>query len=330
MLDPLLAEDYALREARRFGDELVRQGNLEGKRLEMRDDGVEIRREDIGSPVAAALILALNEELAGRYPEEGATHFRLDAEEVAAGRGAFLVARKRGEPLGCGAVRRIDEHTAEIKRMYVNPSARGQGIGRLLLKELEGEGRRLGARRIVLETGERLAEALAIYSRAGFSRIPAFGEYVGSPLSVCMGKELGEQSDQATPPNPTVAERRAERESMARAPVHFAHVSLAEALLKGPPPAGNLAVPVFTRGSLQVELYAPQGHDPQEPHDRDEAYLVARGNGLFFDGDGRHEVEAGSFVFVAAGRPHRFEAFSPDFAVWVFFYGPHGGEDNGE
>lgn len=113
---------------------------------------------------------------------------------------------------------------------------------------------------------------------------------------------------------------------MAGTPVRSAHVSLAEALLMGPPPAGNLAVPVFAHGSLEVELYTPKGRDPQKPHDRDEIYLVARGRGMFFDGARRHPVEAGSFLFVAAGQPHRFEEFSPDFAVWVFFYGPRGGE----
>lgn len=104
------------------------------------------------------------------------------------------------------------------------------------------------------------------------------------------------------------------------------HVSLAEALVKGPPPAGNLAVPIFTHGTLEVELYSPKGHDPQQPHTRDEVYVIARGRGVFFDGARRYPVEAGAFLFVAAGQPHRFEDFSTDFAVWVLFYGPQGGE----
>ena len=104
------------------------------------------------------------------------------------------------------------------------------------------------------------------------------------------------------------------------------HVSLAEALTKRPPPLGNLAVPIFAHGSLVVELYTPQGHDPQKPHSRDEIYFVARGSGLFFDGAKRHPVELGSFLFVPAGQQHRFENFSSDFAVWVAFYGPEGGE----
>jgi mannose-6-phosphate isomerase-like protein (cupin superfamily) len=106
------------------------------------------------------------------------------------------------------------------------------------------------------------------------------------------------------------------------------HVSLAEALSKGPPPPGNLAVPIFSRGTLVVEVYAPVDRDPQKPHTRDEVYFVTRGKGQFFDGERRHAVEAGSFLFVAAGQTHRFEDFSPDFTVWVVFYGPEGGELN--
>jgi mannose-6-phosphate isomerase-like protein (cupin superfamily) len=109
-------------------------------------------------------------------------------------------------------------------------------------------------------------------------------------------------------------------------PGQSVHVSLADALLRGPPPDGNLAVPIFARGSLEVELYTPRGRDPQERHQRDEVYLIAKGTGMFFNGVSRSPVEVGSFLFVAAGQLHRFEDFSDDFTVWVFFYGPVGGE----
>jgi mannose-6-phosphate isomerase-like protein (cupin superfamily) len=104
------------------------------------------------------------------------------------------------------------------------------------------------------------------------------------------------------------------------------HISLAEALTKGPPPPGNLAVPVFSHGTLSVELYTPKGLDPQKPHTRDEIYFVTRGEGWFFDGAGRKRIAPGSFIFVPAGQTHRFEDFSDDFTVWVAFYGPEGGE----
>ena len=154
---------------------------------------VELRRVDILSAVAEQLIGALNDELIARYPEPGANHFRLDPDEVAAGRGAFLVAYLSDAPVGCGAVRRIEGHVAEIKRMYVAPIARGRGVGRQILHALETEAKRLGATRLVLETGPRQPEAIALYTRAGFSPIPLFGEYLNSPhpeFSVCMAKDL--------------------------------------------------------------------------------------------------------------------------------------------
>jgi len=153
--------------------------------------GVELRRESLESPPACRLIAELNAELTERYPEAGATHFALDASEVAAGHGAFLVALIDGDAVGCGAVRRIEDGVAEVKRMYVRPAARGRGTGGAILAALEREARSLGARRLVLETGVRQPEALALYRRFGFAVIPPFGEYVDSPLSVCMAKDLG-------------------------------------------------------------------------------------------------------------------------------------------
>jgi GNAT superfamily N-acetyltransferase len=151
---------------------------------------LEIRRAEITSPIVQQLILALNAELEAMYPEEGANHFRLDADEVSDGRGAFLVAYRDGQAVGCGAVRRNDPQVAEIKRMYVAPESRGRGVARHVLTALEAEARQLGVSRLVLETGLRQVEALALYRRAGFVEIPLFGEYIDSPLSVCMEKNL--------------------------------------------------------------------------------------------------------------------------------------------
>jgi GNAT superfamily N-acetyltransferase len=151
---------------------------------------IEIRHEAITSSAATELILALNAELSVRYPEPGANHFRLDAADVAPGRGAFLVAYQNGRPLACGAIRLLTPETAEVKRMYVEPASRGLRVGRRMLDALEHEARKLGARELVLETGDRQPEAIALYSRAGFARIDAFGEYEHSPLSICMRKPI--------------------------------------------------------------------------------------------------------------------------------------------
>ena len=104
------------------------------------------------------------------------------------------------------------------------------------------------------------------------------------------------------------------------------HFDLTDALTKGPPPAGSLTVPIFSHGSLVLEFYTPHALDMQTPHGRDELYFVARGEALFFDGKQRYSVEPGACVFVPAGERHRFESISHDFAAWVVFYGPKGGE----
>lgn len=154
---------------------------------------VDVRREELHTPIAQQLILALNAELESRYPEEGANFFRLDPDEVVEGRGGFFVAYLAGEPVGCGAIRGVEPGVVEIKRMYVAPRARGQRVGRQILDTLTAEARRLGARRLLLETGPRQPEAIALYEHAGFTHIPHYGEYVHNPfpdLSVCMGKDL--------------------------------------------------------------------------------------------------------------------------------------------
>jgi putative acetyltransferase len=152
---------------------------------------ITIARAALTDDVSRALIRELNAELSGMYPEPGANHFGLDPDEVAPGRGAFLVVHVDGAPVGCGALRRIDNDTGELKRMYVAPAARGTGLGRRLVEALEAEARALGMRRLVLETGTRQLAAIALYRAVGFEPIPLYGEYLSSPeTSVCLGKEL--------------------------------------------------------------------------------------------------------------------------------------------
>ena len=83
----------------------------------------------------------------------------------------------------------------------------------------------------------------------------------------------------------------------------------------------------LTRGTLEVGLYAPEGTDPQQPHDQDECYVVLEGEGRFTMGDETVPFRPGDFFFVPAGVPHRFFDFDASFQAWVMFYGPKGGED---
>lgn len=79
-------------------------------------------------------------------------------------------------------------------------------------------------------------------------------------------------------------------------------------------------------GSMRVGLYAPRGIDSQSPHKQDELYIVISGTGEFLKSEQRFPFKAGDVLFVEAGVAHRFENFSDDFATWVVFWGPHGGE----
>ena len=90
--------------------------------------------------------------------------------------------------------------------------------------------------------------------------------------------------------------------------------------------SGNVFTTVFRHGTLAVELYKPEKVDHQQPHDRDEVYVVIAGTGTFRNGGKSWPFNPGDFLFVPAGVAHRFEDFTPDFSTWVFFYGPVGGE----
>ncbi len=100
----------------------------------------------------------------------------------------------------------------------------------------------------------------------------------------------------------------------------------ADGLALLPGPAGERFAVLLRHGSLVLELYAPRGHDSQQPHTRDELYVVLSGHGRFDDGGVVAPFAPGDAIFVPAHRPHRFIEFSSDFAAWVMFYGPAGGE----
>jgi mannose-6-phosphate isomerase-like protein (cupin superfamily) len=83
---------------------------------------------------------------------------------------------------------------------------------------------------------------------------------------------------------------------------------------------------LLENGSMELGYYKPIGVDDQSPHDQDEIYIVQTGRGTFVCGDQSIPFEPGDALFVAAGVDHRFTEFSDDFAAWVVFYGPRGGE----
>jgi len=103
-------------------------------------------------------------------------------------------------------------------------------------------------------------------------------------------------------------------------------ITVREGFDRLPDSAGQRFVKLFEHGTLEVEIYAPRDTDPQQPHRRDEVYVVASGTGSFFCDGERAPFGPGDFLFVPAGVEHRFENFTDDLVVWVIFYGPDGGE----
>ncbi len=109
-----------------------------------------------------------------------------------------------------------------------------------------------------------------------------------------------------------------------------ARLAVADALARLPGSEGKRFATIFQHGTLTVEIYAPRGFDPQEPHTRDEVYLVVQGCGEFVCGETRQKFSSSDVLFAAAGVEHRFENFTDDLAVWVIFYGSEGGETGGQ
>lgn len=149
---------------------------------------LHIQAEPPDSPVARALIAELDAVLEPLYPPKsrhGYSVEKLIQQEV-----AFFVAYLNGQPVGCGGVQLFGEEYAELKRMYVRPAFRGQGVGKRLLTHLQAYAYERGLRVLRLETGIFQTEAIGLYQRFGFRRIPPFGPYFEDPVSLCMEKRL--------------------------------------------------------------------------------------------------------------------------------------------
>jgi GNAT superfamily N-acetyltransferase len=152
---------------------------------------LEIRIEGYASPAATALIAEAMADLAERYGSEGdATP--VDPAQFDPPGGALLVGYLDGVPVASGAWRSNAEHpdAAEIKRMYVRPEARNRGVAMAMLRAVEESARRAGRTRAILETGTGQPEAIALYLKAGYTRIPDFGHYAGESGVRSFGRTL--------------------------------------------------------------------------------------------------------------------------------------------
>lgn len=145
---------------------------------------------------ARQLLRALDAELLSRYPSESV--YGLDPTELEGPRAIFLVARLGLQAVGCGGLRELNQTTAELKRMFVRPEYRGQGIARHLLGALERFAGQKGYHSIHLETGTRQPEALGLYESRGYRFIPCFGDYADDPFSLCLEKAVAAGNPEAS------------------------------------------------------------------------------------------------------------------------------------
>jgi GNAT superfamily N-acetyltransferase len=166
---------------------------------------ITLREVAYDDPVAVELVAALHADINERYAyamvdmtdEERAADdadylAEISPELVRPPLGTFLVAWIGDEPAGCGAVKPLDRprRVGEVKRMYTAPGARRRGVSRAVLQALEARAEGLGYEALQLETGTAQPEALALYERAGWHRIPGYGRYKDAPDSVCFAKVL--------------------------------------------------------------------------------------------------------------------------------------------
>lgn len=142
----------------------------------------------LDSKAALELIEELDSDLGSRYPEQWI--HGLHPEDVGDPDLVFVIVYLEDKPVGCGALRPLDAEATEVKRMYVKPGCRGSGYARKLLEYLESTARSSGFKLIRLETGTKQPEAIGLYESSGYHAVPAYGEYVGNPFSVCYEKRL--------------------------------------------------------------------------------------------------------------------------------------------
>ena len=147
-----------------------------------------VRALAYGDAVVRALEAELQQEYVERYG--GVDESPVDPAQFAPPHGVFLVGFAGAEPVASGGFRRHDDEVAEIKRMYVVEDRRGVGYARRLLAELERRAGEAGYVRVILETGLRQPEAVALYESSGYSPIPGFGFYAGLSASRSFGKQL--------------------------------------------------------------------------------------------------------------------------------------------
>lgn len=148
---------------------------------------ITFKRTDSNNEDFVEMVKQLDSDLAIRDGEDHAFYHQFNSISMIK---YAIVAYHENNPIGCGAIKAFNDTTMEVKRMYVSPKQRGKGIAKLILAELETWTRELGFSRCILETGINQPEALALYHKSGFVRIPNYGQYENVKSSFCFEKIL--------------------------------------------------------------------------------------------------------------------------------------------
>ena len=151
---------------------------------------ITIAKEDPRTPDASRLLSAFVDEVKKRYDSPPADVGIFNPELVSAPGSVFLIARRDGTAVGCGAIVPMDEYCVEVKRMFVARESRGLGIATMILEELERLAREFDYDAMRLETGVKQPESIALYGKAGFYRIPNFPPFENDHSAVCFEKKI--------------------------------------------------------------------------------------------------------------------------------------------
>jgi len=146
-----------------------------------------LQRTNSKNPDFIKLVAELDADLGERDGDEHAFYHQFNSID---GLNHTIVLYRDEIPVGCGAIKAFDNNSMEVKRMYVPPSERGKGYATKVLKALEKWAAELGNSRCILETGKRQPEAIALYEKNGYQRIPNYGQYQGIENSVCFEKNV--------------------------------------------------------------------------------------------------------------------------------------------
>jgi GNAT superfamily N-acetyltransferase len=148
---------------------------------------VEVKRTNSEDADFISLVRDLDDELAERDGDEHSYYAQFNKIDTIR---HVVVAYLEGRAVGCGAVKEFSPDEMEVKRMFTDPAARGNGVASAVLNELEKWARELGYSACVLETGWKQPEAVGLYRKSGYEQIPNYGQYIGMDNSVCFRKEL--------------------------------------------------------------------------------------------------------------------------------------------